>query len=1100
MGDREVIVRLRADISQYQRAMAEASAQTSVFGRETNKLGGSGGPLQKTENQAKRTGNEIDKLSGRLRVMTDALLIGAPALTAFGAGAVGGIVALSAELGAAVSAVGVTVLAVKGLGDGLKALDAYQLEPTKENLAKLNEEMGKLGPSGAEFVRFLDSIEPNLKSLQNAAREGLLPGAEQGIDALLQRLPELRKIIRLTATEVGNLAAGGGKAVAGEGFDAFFKYLRTDGIKILDDTAKTAGNLAQALGNVFVGFGPMSSDFSGGLLKFSQGLEKASENLGTSAGFQQFVSYIETEGPHALETLGSLANAFLQIVEATAPLGGPVLEVIGKMADIIAKIADSDIGTPIFAGLAALALLNRAMALTASLQKATFGGPAIAAIKGQASALEALPAAFRESTAAQEALTAAQAQYAAEARVYSAQLQAQNRLRAQGFTMSAEAEARLADSLSRVELANYGVTTATERSTVAQKEQAAVTGRMTSQGLKAGAATGALALAMSGVADSAGLSNTAMLSLAGPWGAAAGFALDLWHATDGLDDAMKNLKLAEASGDADALAAALKGTNSELDKANANTILGTGAFGSFAGGIVNTIAPTSNLEKFMGALTGKTGDLSDEADKAQAQLERLAGSNDRVANAARNVVGPMRDFRVASEQSSEAATEQAAAIEDAVKAMRDQRAEASRALNAQLNYQAAIDDASQAIKDNGKNFDITTEKGRANRQTLYALADGWNAQSDAAKNAKGSLKAARDGFIDTAEQMGATAGQAKKLADRLFEIPPKRTTEINLTGIDNATNKAVGLKAILDGLHSKDINIALHYQTLGNRPSAPLPGGQGSADGSTVPKTGMGYADRHPYLLADGEEVISNRFGQADRNRGLLKAINAGRMADGGSTGGDRRGGGSDVSIFINGLISPLKGLKAALEAETKAVDKAKQSRDDLVSAEQSFMSAVGGAYAKADLFSGGLSEFDTGAQANANDSAAAQAALTAASANGLDGPLYQALAASGNLTLLQEFAGLSAAQIQIRENEFSSQSNAQGSLGSAAADQSGLVQAIKDQNHELREAARERRQLQQAVNHLEAQAKKIGKNVEDGARAGIADRDKRTATRRRTG
>jgi hypothetical protein len=57
------------------------------------------------------------------------------------------------------------------------------------------------------------------------------------------------------------------------------------------------------------------------------------------------------------------------------------------------------------------------------------------------------------------------------------------------------------------------------------------------------------------------------------------------------------------------------------------------------------------------------------------------------------------------------------------------------------------------------------------------------------------------------------------------------------------------------------------------------------ADGGTVPKTGLGYADRHPYLLADGEEVVSNRHGQADRHRGLLKAINANRLADGGTTG-----------------------------------------------------------------------------------------------------------------------------------------------------------------------------------------------------------------------
>lgn len=63
-------------------------------------------------------------------------------------------------------------------------------------------------------------------------------------------------------------------------------------------------------------------------------------------------------------------------------------------------------------------------------------------------------------------------------------------------------------------------------------------------------------------------------------------------------------------------------------------------------------------------------------------------------------------------------------------------------------------------------------------------------------------------------------------------------------------------------------------------------GPTGSAEGGTVPKTGLGYADRHPYLLADGEEVISNRYGQADKHRPLLKAINAGRLAEGGTAGG----------------------------------------------------------------------------------------------------------------------------------------------------------------------------------------------------------------------
>jgi hypothetical protein len=55
------------------------------------------------------------------------------------------------------------------------------------------------------------------------------------------------------------------------------------------------------------------------------------------------------------------------------------------------------------------------------------------------------------------------------------------------------------------------------------------------------------------------------------------------------------------------------------------------------------------------------------------------------------------------------------------------------------------------------------------------------------------------------------------------------------------------------------------------------------ADGGTIPGARQPYGDKAFYMLAPGEEVISNRYGQADRHRDLLKAINAGGLADGGT-------------------------------------------------------------------------------------------------------------------------------------------------------------------------------------------------------------------------
>jgi hypothetical protein len=714
------------------------------------------------------------------------------------------------------------VLATHGLGDGLKALDKYELEPTAENLKKLNQQMGKLGPAGEEFVRFLDSIEPNLKTLQNAAREGLFPGAEQGIENLMQRLPEVRKLIRKIANDLGDLSSEAGAEIAGPKFDAFFKYLRTDGVKILDDTARTIGNLTEAVGNLFVAFGGVSTDFSGGLLKFSQGLADASANLESNAGFIDFLDYIQTEGPHALETIGSIANAVLQIVEAAAPLGGPVLTILGKFADIFAAIADSDIGTPIFAGLAALALFNRTVLVTQKLNAMTFGGPGVAVFKGYVAGLNQVITAQDRATMSAKQLAAAEEQ--------------QNR--------------NLAG------LAKAG---------------------------KGAAALSLLALASSDVADKTGLANTAMLSMFGPFGTAAGLALDFAHANDGLVDSLHSLDGAMASRDLDQITASLKNANAELDKAQANTILGTSFLGDSIGGIVNAIAPASNATKFMGALTGDTNDLAEAIKKAQAEAVILAEKNANLAAGLPTVTNPLAGLRVGMEKAAEAADKQSAAIAGAVEAMHSMRTEALRAANAELDYQQAIDDATAAVKENGRTHDKTTEKGRANLRALYDLAGAWNGQSEVIKGNSKLLGEARANFIKVAGSMGIAAGDAKKLSRELFDIPEKRQTQISTPGMDEATSKAQTLRAILDSLHSKDINIALHYQTIGNKPHAPIPGGQPSADGGTVPKTGGGYMDRHAYLLADGEEVVSNRHGQADRHRSLLKAINAGRMADGGT-------------------------------------------------------------------------------------------------------------------------------------------------------------------------------------------------------------------------
>lgn len=115
--------------------------------------------------------------------------------------------------------------------------------------------------------------------------------------------------------------------------------------------------------------------------------------------------------------------------------------------------------------------------------------------------------------------------------------------------------------------------------------------------------------------------------------------------------------------------------------------------------------------------------------------------------------------------------------------------------------------------------------------------------------------------------------KAKQDADALdaTKINPKVHLDTS-----QATSATAALKSLIDSLHDRNIHINVTKTTNATLAEAAANSGKTGADGATVPKTGMGYADRHPYLLADGEEVVSDRYGGATRNRAALKAASRG--------------------------------------------------------------------------------------------------------------------------------------------------------------------------------------------------------------------------------
>ena len=127
---------------------------------------------------------------------------------------------------------------------------------------------------------------------------------------------------------------------------------------------------------------PLNSDFSGWLVKASDGFDQWAQGLSQTEGFEEFIAYVRENGPLVAEATTAIANAVVQIVQASAPLGGPVLKAITGIANAISAIADSPLGTPIMSMVTAMSALslatNAATAATLRLKAAqsSLGGGA----------------------------------------------------------------------------------------------------------------------------------------------------------------------------------------------------------------------------------------------------------------------------------------------------------------------------------------------------------------------------------------------------------------------------------------------------------------------------------------------------------------------------------------------------------------------------------------------------------------------------------------------------------------------------------------------------------------------------------------------------
>lgn len=896
MATRTERVRLVLD-DQFSSGAARAAAQAALLDRSLDNVGDSadragvstkrlGRDIDTSTNAFRKGGADIDVFSGRLKLMAQAGAALGPALIPLSGAAVPAVTGLAAGLGAAAGAAGVAALAFNGVGSALEALNEYQLNPTTEGLAELEAELGKLGPAGAQFVTFLDSVGGDLQQLQVAAREGMFPGMEQGITDLLTLLPQVSDIVSRIATEMGDLSAMAGQALSTDAdWGEFFSYLQTDAAPTLDAFARSAGNVAASFANLMVAFAPLSRDFTRNMLEGSQALREWTAN---GENLEGFIDYVRSVGPQAADFLGSLVDAIVALTTALAPWGSTVLPILTAVLDVFTAIASSPIGPPLATAAIAMLAFNKAAAAGTAIMGGV--GPAFAGARSSIG-------------------------------------QMRNDLGTVATTWATAGAASERES---------------KRATAAADR---LKTSMASVGKGAGM-LGAVGVAATGAAQGIGLQNTAMLGLAGtmagPWGAAAGAGVGLLldyqaaqasaeqqvlQFTDMLNQQTgalteNNLAWIEGQITSDQLLS-LEQAGISVTEVTEAVSKGKDAWFQYYESLSTAQQEAllnTESDFFTGNLNNQLIEIANTADDSATRFNVLgdatanyAEESSAAAAAAAMQAAAMQAQRDAARTTAEQFVGLGKTLDDAKVSLGGWLAEMEKSARDLERFGQNAARAARKGLDQGLIASLN-EAGPAGARRMAQLANATDAEIARANAAWRRGQAAIENYVN-------------------MRVPPKRIT----VDISSAVSNVAAVQRVIDSLRGKTVTVTTLQKTIyGAGKMASIAAAQGKADGGMIHGPGTGTSDDVPIWASNGEFMI--RAAAVDKyGVGFFERLNAMAYADGGlihhrgaarfAKGGQTKGAGTSsasarsLDRYADRLEQAGKRIERAMSRTEKAID-----------------------------------------------------------------------------------------------------------------------------------------------------------------------------------
>ncbi|HMG44998.1 MAG TPA: peptidoglycan DD-metalloendopeptidase family protein [Acidimicrobiales bacterium] len=202
---------------------------------------------------------------------------------------------------------------------------AMQVDQGSEATRNLAYAMGQLTPMQRQLMAGWLSLKDAFTSWAEELEPAVLPLFIQGMQMIEDMLPHLTPIVLSAANAIGYLLDLAGETFKDPVWQEFFAMIAATAGPNIAMFGEILLNLGTAFAAILTAFAPFASQFLAGLVEMTEKFAAWASSTEGQNAIQGFIDYVLDMWPQVKETLNSLWDVLVSIVEALTPLAGPVL-------------------------------------------------------------------------------------------------------------------------------------------------------------------------------------------------------------------------------------------------------------------------------------------------------------------------------------------------------------------------------------------------------------------------------------------------------------------------------------------------------------------------------------------------------------------------------------------------------------------------------------------------------------------------------------------------------------------------------------------------------------------------------------------------------